>query len=210
MIDRFPKPLLFIRHGETDWNREQRFQGASDVTLNQAGREQARKLALHLARTSHAAELTALVTSPLQRSVETANLIGSGLGFDPRALRVEPAFRELSFGRWEGLTSIEVKERFYAERKSRKSGAWHFAPSGGESMESRKTEVATGIAMLDPGSIVVSHSGIMRIVLHLLGGVSEDDAARTVIGHLDAFRWNGTHLCRLPGDPGEESGTGGR
>jgi len=63
--------ILLIRHGETDWNRIHRFQGRSDVPLNQKGREQARALAVALKHEP----ITAIYSSPLVRAIETARLI---------------------------------------------------------------------------------------------------------------------------------------
>ena len=71
--------ILLIRHGETDWNRVHRFQGRSDLPLNQEGRDQAHALALGLKDQS----LTAIYSSPLARAVETARLIKV---FHPRSL----------------------------------------------------------------------------------------------------------------------------
>ena len=88
--------LLFIRHGETDWNRLQRFQGHVDVALNDTGRAQARRLAARLAADRH----DALFSSDLQRARETAAPLAAAWGRDDGVL---PGFREQNFGLLEGL-----------------------------------------------------------------------------------------------------------
>jgi len=97
--------LLLARHGETDWNRERRWQGHSDTPLNDAGREQARALALELADE----RLDALYSSDLARSAETAEIVGGALGL---AVRLDRRLREVDVGEWSGLTRGEVEERY--------------------------------------------------------------------------------------------------
>src|SRR5215211_5458467 len=95
------------RHGETDWNRDQRFQGHADPPLNELGREQARKLAERLA----SERLDAVYTSPLRRASETGALVAGRLG-----LVAEPieGLREVDVGSWSGLTRTEVERQFPA------------------------------------------------------------------------------------------------
>src|SRR5215211_8387218 len=95
------------RHGETDWNRDQRFQGHADPPLNDVGREQARELAERLADE----RLDAVYTSPLRRAGETAAIVAERLG-----LTAEPldGLREVDVGSWSGLTRTDVERDFPA------------------------------------------------------------------------------------------------
>ena len=97
--------LTLVRHAETDWNREQRYQGGSDTALSETGRAQAEAAGRLLAREP----LAAVWASPLRRARETAEAIAR-----PHGLPVEthPGFREMGFGVWEGLTGDEVRARF--------------------------------------------------------------------------------------------------
>ena len=97
--------LAFIRHGQTDWNKEGRFQGSSDIPLNDTGREQARVAE----RMLEAWTWDAIVSSPLSRARETAQIVADGLG-----LTLGPAYPELverDYGPWEGAGD-EVMEQF--------------------------------------------------------------------------------------------------
>jgi broad specificity phosphatase PhoE len=97
--------LFLIRHGETDWNRLGRFQGARDIPLNEAGRRQAEALARNWDQ-----EFDVLFTSPLSRARETAGILA-----ESRGLAVEtpdPRLAERAYGEGEGLTLAERKERF--------------------------------------------------------------------------------------------------
>src|SRR2546425_2921355 len=96
--------LLLVRHGETDWNREGRFQGHADPPLNDLGRKQAAELAATLA----GEEVTAVYASPLRRAFETAELIASARGLRP--VPVE-ALREVDVGSWQALAPAQVAAR---------------------------------------------------------------------------------------------------
>src|SRR5262245_65615545 len=97
--------LLLTRHGETDWNREHRVQGHTDVPLNENGREQARALAERLVDVP----LAAIYASDLARARETAEIVARRLGL---GVVLDPGLREKNFGSWEGLTDVEIAERF--------------------------------------------------------------------------------------------------
>src|SRR5687768_16876002 len=93
--------LLLARHGETDWNRELRIQGSSDIALNDLGRDQARALAEELAELA----LDAIYSSDLRRARETAEAVAAQHGLD---VRLDPRLRERAFGSWEGLTRADI------------------------------------------------------------------------------------------------------
>jgi len=95
--------IILVRHGETDWNREGRYQGKLDIPLNENGREQARRLALGLATL----KLDAAYSSQLGRAVETANAVCNERGLE---VAKEPGFAEINHGQWEGKLSVEVEK----------------------------------------------------------------------------------------------------
>src|SRR5438093_966133 len=97
--------LLLARHGETDWNREGRWQGWADPPLNESGRAQARELAEQLRLTP----FDAVYSSDLLRAHETAEIVAA-----PHAVPVvaDPGLREIDVGSWSGLTRAELQERF--------------------------------------------------------------------------------------------------
>ncbi|MDY7014299.1 MAG: histidine phosphatase family protein [Cyanobacteriota bacterium] len=101
-----PLRLLLVRHGETQWNRESRFQGKIDVPLNDRGREQARKAADFLKDVN----LTFAVSSPMLRPKETAEIILSDRASIP--LELEPGFLEIAHGRWEGKLEAEIEAEY--------------------------------------------------------------------------------------------------
>jgi broad specificity phosphatase PhoE len=159
--------ILLARHGETDWNREKRWQGLADLSLNERGREQARALAERL----EPLPVGAVYTSDLRRARETALIVAERKGMGATPMR---ELREVDVGSWTGLSYDEVKERFqeaYTQMRGRTGRGWE----GGESyaaMGRRVLEAMRRIAREHPGDtvLVVTHSGPIRTVLaHALG-----------------------------------------
>lgn len=116
--------VYLIRHGETDWNMQGRWQGHVDVPLNEIGYRQARLLANRLARDG--VRFEAIYSSDLARAYQTAWEIGTVLKVPVQLL---PALREIDTGRWSGLTTDEVRTQFPDEWEQIMQG--HDLPRGG-------------------------------------------------------------------------------
>ena len=162
--------IVLVRHGETDWNRERRFQGHADTPLNGAGRAQSRDLAERLT----AERVTALYTSPLRRAAETANIVGERLGLP---IRTSEPMREIDVGSWEGLTIDEVRARFPDEAKLAWSSGWN----GGETyheLDARVVPALLALAVTHDGEhvAVVTHGGPIRSAIAASHGLSFEDA----------------------------------
>lgn len=118
--------LWLIRHGETDWNREGRWQGRRDVPLNATGLAQAEAMAEKLATSG--VTFHALYASPLRRALQTAQPAARRLGLE---IRVDERLREIHQGAFEGLTHAEIAERYAAELDAiRRAPATASAPGG--------------------------------------------------------------------------------
>lgn len=164
------RTLVLVRHGETAWNREGRFQGHIDVELSDLGRAQARALRArleaahpHLFDDGH----TALLTSDLRRARETAEIAFGGGG---RALHVRRELREFCYGVFEGLTRREIDERFPGAMAAWLDGDRAFAVEGGESraqVHARVHAAVEGFLAEAPQRhvVVVAHGGVMRQLL---------------------------------------------
>jgi broad specificity phosphatase PhoE len=143
--------LLVARHGETDWNREGRWQGWADPPLNDLGREQARELAEQL----RGIPFDAVYSSDLRRAHETAEIVAA-----PHAVPVvvDPELREIDVGSWSGLTRAEISERFPGG--TRPDGETH------EEHAARVRAAVTRIAREHPGGriLVVTHGGTIRSI----------------------------------------------
>ena len=133
--------LYYIRHGETDWNVEQRLQGHRDTPLNARGRRQASHcgdiLRDLLVRDGRAAVDCAYVSSPLCRARETMQLVRTAVDLEPDIYDVDKRLIEISFGDWEGLTLPEIAGRDAEALAAREQNKWGFTPPGGEVLPRR-------------------------------------------------------------------------
>lgn len=167
--------LHLARHGETDWNREGRWQGQMNTSLNERGREQARTLA----ESVRDEPIAAVYASDLDRAVETAQIVAQTIGV---RVRRDGRLRELNFGRWEGLTTAEIEMRFPQEvARWRADGG--VAGGGGESYEQMGERVVAAlreIAATHPQEhvLVVLHGGPIRALLAHANGVTYDEQRR--------------------------------
>src|SRR5688572_17675796 len=133
--------LLLLRHAETDWNRQRRYQGWTDTDLSPVGRGQAEAVARLLARQP----LAAVWSSPLRRARDTAAPIAAATGL---LVKEHAAFMEMRFGDWEGLTATEVAARFPEEHRAWLDTPHLLARARGETLEAVRKRVLDGLEEL--------------------------------------------------------------
>lgn len=160
--------VFLVRHGATELSAEDRFAGALDVNLSDAGRDQSRRLGQHLAREP----ITAAYASPMRRTMETARLI-----VEPHRVAVTPAdgIREIAHGRWEGKKRDEVEREFPQEYARYEEDPFSFAPVDGESgllVTARALPAFLSIVEKhnDEQVVIVSHKATIRLLLSSLLG----------------------------------------
>ncbi len=179
--------IYFIRHGQTEWNVEQRLQGQRDSPLNAAGREQARRCGELLrdmfARNGRAAADFDYVSSPLLRARSSLELVRASLGVEPAGYRTDPRLAEMCFGEWEGLTYADLRARAADLLALREQDPWHFAPPGGESCEQLLPRVRDWHVSVTRDTVVSSHLWTGRALMAHLGIVSQAAASRSRIEH---------------------------
>lgn len=205
--------FIVIRHGETDWNRQQRFQGHIDVPLNAMGLEQARRLGERLA----AEPADVLVCSDLQRTRQTAAPLARAWQLEPQPL---PAVREQNFGLLEGLDVPTIRTQHPELWTQWLAHRADFAlPGGGESIRQFHARVLAAMQALaqahgDRTVAVVTHGGVLDMLWRSahqqpLDGLRRCDIPNTGInrlrwrdGLLFIDRWaDAAHLQGLPGQP---------
>ena len=155
--------VYLVRHGATQLTAEGRFSGDSGAELSDEGRWQSAQLGERLRNEG----ITAAYCSPLSRSAETAQIIGTPCGLVPA---MTDALREISHGHWEGLTRREVEERFPEEYAAWEEDPFTFAPTGGESgvaVLARALPAIRAILIAHAGErlLVVSHKATIRLIL---------------------------------------------
>ena len=204
--------LYAVRHGETDYNQEDRVQGSHDSRLTEFGRAQARALAERF----RGKKVDALFSSPLKRALETAKTISAALG--GLEINVNEDFHELRCGEFEGVLYEEIKRTRWEEFLT-----WLREPDvqapGGESMNQLYSRVSSALKEIltdapDGSNIaVVGHAGVVRMTLAALVGVpvgvstsfSLTNASVSIFNHRrgrwTCRVWNDTsHLGELEGE----------
>jgi broad specificity phosphatase PhoE len=211
--------IILIRHGQTTWNLESRYQGHSDSMLSGLGRMQAKRLAERLKDE----RVDAVYSSDLRRASETAEAIADA---HKLPVHTDPRLREVAFGIWEGLTVAEIKAaypEFFARYRvapvvNRPEGAEQL-----ESMQERAVAAVEEIAQRHPGgtAVVVAHGGPIRAFfchafdadLSTFRKIGLDNGSITTFRLLDDGRWllevlnDTSHLCglKLPSDTHDET-----
>jgi glucosyl-3-phosphoglycerate phosphatase len=174
--------LVLWRHGQTSWNAERRFQGRSDISLDEAGAEQARDAARYLA----AMQPAAIFSSDLARAAETAACLSELTGLPVQA---EKDLRERGGGSWEGLTNDEIRER-YPEAYA----VW--VPPDGEPVSAVADRVTAALERIAdslgdddgrPLAVVVSHGAAINLGIYRLLGLPERSR---VLGPLGNCSWS--------------------
>ena len=188
----YPHRILFLRHGQTAYNAQNRLQGQRDVPLDGKGREQAAAVGRFLGAAMGAdlARLDAagaFWASPLARTRQTMAIARVAMGLPPEPFRRDGRLMELSFGVWEGQTWDEVKASDPAGIAARRADRWGFAPPGGESYADMAARVGRWLAERDGDLLMVAHGGVARALMAMLAGFAPATAA-------DADIWLGRAL----------------
>jgi broad specificity phosphatase PhoE len=168
--------LVCARHGRTAWNAGRRFQGQTDIPLDDEGRAQATTLAAHL----RSERFDLAVASDLTRARTTAEAICAGRDL---RLMLDPQLREMHFGVWEGLTWTEIVARWPDLAERYEFSPRYYVPEGGEGWEHLCERVEAALrraaAQLAPDgrALIVSHAGVMHAILHVVRRDGADDGA---------------------------------
>ena len=158
-----PYNIYLIRHGETLWNKNQRFQGMIDTELSENGIRQAQKLARRLIGRKFAA----IYSSDLKRAFATAQEIATGSGME---ITAEPRFREMSFGEWEGLDYSGLGKKWQGKMNGFFRDPMSVAIPGGESFDDFCNRVCSAfyeVVARHEGQdvLIVSHGGSIRAII---------------------------------------------
>jgi len=166
--------FLLIRHGETDWNKEGRMQGQSDIPLNELGLKQASLTAEKL----RPAGLSAVYSSDLRRAVQTAEVIGQVCGLP---IHTDPRLREVNLGEWQGRLAKELNDQHDMRFATRWMYPSVIAPPGGETahqVQARLMAALDDIAAVHPNAVIaiVTHGFSVAVLLAAFRDIPLDQA----------------------------------
>lgn len=155
--------IYIIRHGETDWNREGIYQGQTDTSLNENGRQTARELGKILSRIN----FSAIYSSDLLRARETAEIINDFLNVP---IYYTQDLRELDFGDWTGISIWKMGEKDPELFKKWQEDPWNISPPGGETFRELTERVIRVLEEItkrhkSENILVVSHAGPIKAMI---------------------------------------------
>ena len=164
-----PRRIILARHGQTEWNKEFRFQGKTNIKLTETGKQQALSLAARLQ--SWPPEV--IYTSPLDRALYTANSIGERHNLKPIIL---PELQEIDFAGWEGQSISMLDKEQHEIFAHWRADPFFNPPAGAETWEKLHTRLTRAVKIFLDGSyrriVVISHGGIMRALYAVFVGLN--------------------------------------
>lgn len=183
--------LYLVRHGQTLWNTEARFQGQFDSPLTDLGRDQATRIGRALAAEvgPRSAPIRAYV-SPLGRTRATAELIGRSLAMN---IIEEPNLMEIHFGDWEGLTREDIFSRFGTDQAIRPID-WQFQAPGGETLDVALARVSAWYAEAEVPAVIVTHGIISRLIRGIYAGLEHEEMLTLPVSQDGYFRLDDGHV----------------
>ena len=140
--------IFLLRHGETEWNAEGRFQGQRDSSLTARGREQAGQLGRILSQAFAGARVPPFYVSPLGRTRDTATIVGRHLDASG-TMCVEPRLQEVSTGVWDGLTREAIEAGWPGALDGTDHFDWYFRSPDGETLETALEGVQSWLSELE-------------------------------------------------------------
>lgn len=173
-------PLVyFVRHGQTDWNAENRLQGQADIDLNALGREQATENGRKLGKLIDDPQEFDFVASPMRRTRETMQRLRAAMGLDPLAYRTDPRLVEVNFGDWQGFTYAELERQHPGISSERSLDKWDYLPSGegAESYQMLYERIRPWFEGLVRDTVCVTHGGVIRALFRLVEKLPKEEAA---------------------------------
>lgn len=194
--------LYLVRHGETEWNVSNRFQGQKDIPLSNKGKQQAEQLSKRLSYEN----IDCIYASDLSRAYETAKVIGLHKKLD---IHICKSLREIHFGEWEGHTAEELKFKF-KDTYINFHHAPHQSPFPGEgSYEQVLLRVKTGLTQImnkekNKNILIVSHSGVLKAMIVALLDLNLDFIRKFWLGNTSVsivdIKESGGHVLTLLND----------
>ena len=199
--------ILFVRHGQTVHNRERRMSGHRDAPLTLEGLRQAERVGALLA-SHYGADLARWrwVTSPLVRAWQTAVIVADVAGVPTTALRFDDRLKEMTWGRWDGLTAAEIEARDPELWRARIADRWTVPPpDGGETQRDIITRAEVWLADLPDTARVVAfgHGALGRALRCAYRGLPDDAMLQMDEPQGAVFRLAEGGETRLEAAPGE-------
>ena len=162
--------IYIVRHGETDWNRDRRYQGQRDIPLNVVGRAQALRNGEALRSLLPGLANADFIASPLGRARETMEIVRGALLLPAEDYAIDERLKELSYGSWEGQLQADLPSIDPQGWSTRQLDPYRWRPSGGESYADLMVRAVEWLSSVNRDSVVAAHGGVVRTLqAHVCG-----------------------------------------
>lgn len=187
--------MLFVRHGETDWNKQEKIQGSTDTDLNDTGLRQAEELGEALEKEAH--KIRKIYTSRQKRAKVTADRIAIHLG---ATVEILDGLEELNLGVWEGLSWTEVQSRYSKEFAAFAADRRYTRIPEGESYQMMLNRLFLALQKViheqEEEVLLVSHSAVIRGLMTYLSGTPFEDMMQFKIPNLSVYEVDSDEISR--------------
>jgi broad specificity phosphatase PhoE len=189
--------LFLMRHGETVWNTERRFQGRMDSPLTERGREQARANGRLLATHIDIAAPPRFVSSPSGRARQTMEILLETLGLPTATYETDERLVEIHMGEWEGMSWDEMQEHRPEQWAARERDRWNIAAPGGEASFEVAERAADWMKGLTQNTVAVSHGTTGRVIRGTYLGLKPGGIQRLRSPQDCIFRLSGGEIVQI-------------
>lgn len=197
--DNLNQIIYLLRHGETVFNTQGRYQGELDSPLTTEGTEQVKNISKLLKVVINDPNEWEIISSPLGRAMKSTEIICETIGFDLNKVTTDARLREVSFGSWSGLTTKEIEESWPELIKNTDSNNWYFNSPNGENYDSVVERVSDWLESIKNKEkvIAVSHGLTGRVLRGVYNNLMKDQALKLDISQTTFFKLTNQNIERF-------------
>ncbi|ACA40745.1 histidine phosphatase family protein [Lysinibacillus sphaericus] len=192
--------IYLLRHGETEYNSEGRYQGQLDSPLTELGREQVQQNARMLKAFIGHAHDWKIISSPLGRAVESTEILCETIDYDKNNVEFDQRLTEVAVGQWAGLKMPEIQQTWPNLLLNTDAFNWYFHAPDGESYEQVVNRLSSWLKEIQqhhPKVIVVSHGLTGRILRGIYAGLHKEDALKLEVSQDVFFKLANQEVTRI-------------
>lgn len=191
--------IYLLRHGETNYNTQGRYQGQLDSPLTERGREQVQQNARMLKSLIGDADEWTILSSPMGRAMQSTAILCETLGYDSNKVRQDTRLTEVAVGQWAGLTMAEIQQQWPALLTNTDAFNWYFRAPDGETYEAVVKRLTALLETIQPLSkvIVVSHGLTGRILRGVYAGLSKEETLKLEVSQDVMFKLTNKEMTRI-------------
>jgi len=194
--------IYLFRHGETEFNLQGRYQGELDSPLTEAGIQQVQQNARMLKSIISNPQDWKIVSSPLGRAMQSAEIICETIGYDVQNVQQDKRLAEVAVGQWAGLTTSEIESTWPKRFHKEAIYSWYFHAPNGETYEAVTSRISDWLEEIqcEPKVIAISHGLTGRILRGLYAGLGREDALKLAVSQDMFFKLSNNTITTIYSD----------